>query len=81
MVRAGGHLVDHQGAEAQLRDQARGANTANQVLELARQAGLPLADAVAGKARATALDVLDGETRVEVLIFDRQGALVGRADA
>ena len=25
-------------------------------------------------------DVLDGETHVEVLIFDRQGGLVGRAD-
>ncbi len=50
------------------------------MLELARQAVLPLADALAQKARATALDVLDGETRVEVLIFDRQGTLVGRAD-
>ncbi len=68
------------GAEAHLQDEARGANTANQVLELARQAGLPLADAVAQKARATALGVLDGETRVEVLIFDRQGGLVGRAE-
>jgi cobalt-precorrin-5B (C1)-methyltransferase len=73
-------LLGELGAQAQLQDAARGANTANQVLELARQAGLPLADAVAGKARATALDVLDGETRVEVLIFDRRGTLVGRAD-
>ncbi len=68
------------GADAGLEAAARGANTALQVLELARQAGLPLADAIAVKARATALDVLDGETRVEVLIFDRQGGLVGRAD-
>jgi cobalt-precorrin-5B (C1)-methyltransferase len=68
------------GAEASLQAQVRGANTANQVLELARQAGLPLADAVARKARATALGVLDGETRVEILIFDRQGGLVGRAE-
>ncbi len=73
-------LLGELGAEAQLQDAARGANTANQVLELARQAGLSLADAVAQKARATALGVLDGETRVEVLIFDRQGGLVGRAD-
>jgi cobalt-precorrin-5B (C1)-methyltransferase len=73
-------LLGELGAEAQLQDAARGANTANQVLELARQAGLALADAVAQKARATALDVLDGETRVEVLIFDRRGGLVGRAD-
>jgi cobalt-precorrin-5B (C1)-methyltransferase len=58
----------------------RGANTANQAREIARQAGVPLADAVAGRARETALDVLDGRTRVEVLIFDRQGGLAGRAD-
>ncbi len=73
-------LLGELGAEASLQAQVRGANTANQVLELARQAGLPLADAVARKARATALDVLDGETHVEVLIFDRRGRLVGRAE-
>ncbi len=66
------------GGPASLAAQVRGANTANEVLELARQAGLPLADAVAARARATALAVLDGETAVEVLIFDRRGRLVGR---
>ena len=61
---------------------ARGANTANQVLEIARQARLPLAVRVASKARMTTLDVLDGApVQVEVLIFDRQGRLVGRSDA
>ncbi len=73
-------LLGDLGAAAPLIEAVRGANTAGQVLELARQAGLPLADAVAQKARATALGVLDGETRVEVLIFDRQGGLVGRAE-
>jgi cobalt-precorrin-5B (C1)-methyltransferase len=68
------------GAGADLQDQARGANTANQVLELARQAGLALGDSVAQAARAAALEVLDGETRVEVLILNRQGEPVGRAD-
>jgi cobalt-precorrin-5B (C1)-methyltransferase len=68
------------GAEPGLQDQVRGANTANQALELARQAGLPLGDAVAQRARAAALEVLDGETQVEVLIFNRQGEEVGRAD-
>ncbi len=42
------------GADAALQDQTRAANTANQVLELARQAALPLADAVAHRARTTA---------------------------
>jgi cobalt-precorrin-5B (C1)-methyltransferase len=68
------------GAAAELQDQARGANTANQVLELARQAGLPLGDSVARRARAAALEVLDGAAQVEVLIFNRQGEAVGRAD-
>ena len=68
------------GADTDLQEQTRVANTANQVLELARQAGLPLGDAVAKRARAVALEVLDGETQIEVLIFNRQGEKVGRAD-
>lgn len=59
---------------------ARAANTAAQTLEMARAAGLPLADRVAARARARALEVLDGATRVEVLVVDRAGAIVGRAD-
>jgi len=60
---------------------AAAANTANQVLELARQAGLGLGDEIARRARAVALDTLGGETEVEVevVIFDRKGRLVGRA--
>ncbi len=68
------------GAGTDLQAQARGANTANQVLELARQADLALGDLVARSARAAALDVLDGATQVEVLIFNRQGEAVGRAE-
>ncbi len=68
------------GGPAGLVEAVRGANTANQVLELARQGGLPLADRVAALAREAALGVLRGETRVEVLIVNRQGDFVGRAD-
>ncbi len=68
------------GAKADLQDQVRNANTANQVLELARQANLPLGDLIAQSARTAALEVLDGATQVEVLIFNRQGEKVGRAD-
>ena len=68
------------GADAALVDLARTANTAKQVLDAARAAGLPLADAVASAARRTALEVLDGaDVAVEVLVSDRNGALVGRA--
>ena len=72
------------GASAGLVAEARGANTAKQVLELATTENLPLADAVAARARQTALGVLTGkqgkvETAVEVLVFDRAGNLVGKA--
>ncbi len=66
------------GAAEDLAEAVRGANTANLALELARQAGLPLADSLAGKARRVAADVAGGKVAVEVLIFDRKGGLVGR---
>jgi len=75
-------LADLLGAlgRADLAERARGANTANEVLGMAGEAGLPLADAVAARARATALGILDGaDTEVEVLVTDRDGAIVGRA--
>lgn len=57
------------------------ANTAFEVLELARAAPLPIGDVVAARARATALVVLDGApVALEVLIFDRTGELVGKFD-
>ena len=69
------------GAGPELAAKVRAANTAGQVLDLARNADLPIADSVAEHARRTALEVLDGETEIEVLIFDRHGRLAGRADA
>ena len=68
------------GAEEALVGQARAANTALEVLELARKAGLPLADAVAGRARETALATLGAGIAVEVTVFDREGALIGHRD-
>jgi cobalt-precorrin-5B (C1)-methyltransferase len=68
-------------ADSGLVARAGAANTAGEVLGLAREADLPLGDAVARHARRTALGVLDGRTEVEVLVFDREGRLVGRADA
>ena len=60
--------------------EVEGANTANQVLELAGAAGLPLATLVAREARTRALAMLDGKTQVEVIVFDRQGVLAGRSE-
>lgn len=59
---------------------ALSANTALEVLETARQAGLPLGDRIAAQARSMANQVLDGApVQVDVLAFDRSGTLVGRA--
>lgn len=67
------------GAPVGLIEACKGANTANQVLELSQQHGIALGDSVASKAREQALAMLDGATQVEVLVFDRLGVLVGRA--
>ena len=59
-----------------------GATTALHVLQLAGAAGLPLADAVAAQAAATAVSVLDGApVAVDVLVVDRDGAIIGRGSA
>jgi cobalt-precorrin-5B (C1)-methyltransferase len=68
------------GATDDLVDAALGAGTALETLQMARAAGLPLADRVAALARETALGVLAGATAVEVLVVDRDGEIVGRAD-
>ena len=68
------------GAGPDLVAEARGANTAAQVLGMADAAGLPLADHVAELARRAAQDVLeDAPVAVEVLVTDRQGRIVGEA--
>jgi cobalt-precorrin-5B (C1)-methyltransferase len=67
------------GAERTLIDDARDASSAAQILQLALDVGLPLADDVARRARQVALDQLDGKVALEVIIFDRAGALIGRA--
>lgn len=69
------------GGSDELVQSARTANTANQVLALAQNSAIPIADAMAKAARETALSILEGETKVDVMIFDRAGELVGRADA
>ena len=68
------------GAPEETVSRVRTAPTALAALEAARQAGLPLADAVAARARRVAREILSNEVRVEVLIFDRAGGLVGRSE-
>ena len=74
-------VVEGLGAAPQLIARVRGANTANQALNLAEQAGLPLADLVARRARETALATLAGKTRLDVMVISRSGKVIGHAGA
>jgi cobalt-precorrin-5B (C1)-methyltransferase len=57
----------------------RTANTAGEILALSQAQRLPLGEVLASDAKAEALAMLDGRTAVEVIIVDRNGAIVGRA--
>jgi cobalt-precorrin-5B (C1)-methyltransferase len=62
------------GAKQRLVQSIQSANTAAEVLTLAKREGLPLALAVAERARTTAKSVLgDAPVAVNVLIVDRDG--------
>ncbi len=68
------------GASEEIRQKVARANTANEVLALALAEIIPLPGRVAELGRESALKVLEGEPiSVEVLVFDREGALVGRS--
>lgn len=67
------------GAEPDLIEKARSANSAMEVLTLAKQANLALADLMAGRARSAAMGIIAGGVMVDVYIFDRSGNLVGQA--
>jgi cobalt-precorrin-5B (C1)-methyltransferase len=68
------------GADASAVAAAREANTANEVLDTARLRELPLATLVAAEAWQTAAGALRGaEVELEVVVFDREGRLVGHA--
>ncbi|MGI9499082.1 MAG: cobalt-precorrin-5B (C(1))-methyltransferase [Geminicoccaceae bacterium] len=72
-------LLAIRGATGELLDQVKDARAASHVLQLARAASLPLADDVAENARSFVMDRVDGKVDIEVLIFDRTGALAGQA--
>ena len=75
------------GANHKLYEQAKSANTANEVLKLSQQAGLPLADVIAQQAGVVARKALrNTETELNIMVIsgtsglDRQGELVGEAE-
>ena len=68
------------GADAVLRRRIGAANTAGEVLGLAREAGVPLVRAVADAARETARGVARATIEIDVVIVDRTGGIVARSD-
>jgi cobalt-precorrin-5B (C1)-methyltransferase len=60
---------------------ARACETGAQVLALARDYDLPLADVVAARAAAVAQETAGEQVKVEVLIFDRDGSKLGSSEA
>ncbi len=56
------------------------ANTAMEALSIAQQQGIPLAQVVADKAHEVAREHVNGKVAIEVLVYDRDGKLVGGTD-
>jgi cobalt-precorrin-5B (C1)-methyltransferase len=68
------------GADAAVQTALRQANTVAQAFAIAREAGLSLGDAVAARAWRTAAAALDAQSiELEILVFDRDGGLMGHA--
>jgi len=73
-------FADAAGGSADLQARILAANTAAQVFVLAAGDRIALGDAVARAARDVALRVVEGKgIAIEVVLFDRDGLLVGRA--
>jgi cobalt-precorrin-5B (C1)-methyltransferase len=73
-------FADAAGGSAALHARILAANTAAEAFALAQAEGVALGDAVARGARETAAKVVEGKgVALEVVVFDRDGNLVGRA--
>ncbi len=72
-------LAGDMGADADLVARITDANTVSQAFQLAGESGLALGDRIAALAWKTAAKALaDPEIALEILVFDRQGMLVGK---
>ncbi|MBC6441028.1 MAG: cobalt-precorrin-5B (C(1))-methyltransferase [Rhodospirillales bacterium] len=72
-------LAEANGADATLVSEMAAATSAGAVLALSQAHDIPLADAVARRARESALATLAGDTVIDIIVIDRAGAIVGRA--
>lgn len=79
-LRALAEFAAEAGARPMLRDRIANANTVAECFQLAREEGVDLGEVVAAHACVVAAQVLRGSpVDVEVLVFDREGALVARS--
>jgi cobalt-precorrin-5B (C1)-methyltransferase len=67
------------GAGDALQQAIRAANTSQQALALARNAGVPLGDIVCARAREVARAIVPQQVSVDVFAIDRDGRIVGAA--
>jgi len=73
-------LAEQAGASIALRERIRAANTAAEAFAQAQAEGVALGDLVAQAAQENALQVVEGrDIAIETVLFDRDGAMVGRA--
>ena len=73
-------LVDAPILTDDLRQRIQSANTALEVIEIARENGIDLAPLVAAKAREAALSILRGApVDIDIVVTDRKGKIIGRA--
>ncbi|MCL8383212.1 cobalt-precorrin-5B (C(1))-methyltransferase [Xanthobacter aminoxidans] len=73
-------LAAEAGADADLCARIAGANMVAEAFQIAAAAGFPLGDCVARAAWGTAARALDrADVLLEITVFDRDGALMGRA--
>ncbi len=66
-------------APVEVIEEAKTANTANQILVRCLEKNIPLAEKIAHLARDEALKILNGKTDVDVIIIDRPGNIVARS--
>ncbi|MBK20234.1 MAG: cobalt-precorrin-5B (C(1))-methyltransferase [Rhodospirillaceae bacterium] len=73
-------LAEKTGAESSLVADIEACSTAGAILNKVQEKEFPLGDAIATAAKAEAEKVAEGAFIVEVIIYDRLGTKVGRAD-
>jgi cobalt-precorrin-5B (C1)-methyltransferase len=73
-------LLAELGATEELVKKAKAANTALEILNLAKANSLDIGTTIAEKAKEQVDEKLNGtEVKIEILICDREGQLVGQA--